>query len=254
MISLGANGGINVGWIQNGIKLSRRFKSIKEAERFQEIVDAAQNAMRLAEEMDRFNRDFKYDPKLVELKNAELGKEIEEMKERIRLKQTLQKKLGEAQHKLSEQPRNIIDRASFMKEMKEIRSNIDRLDRFFKEHAILTLNKSLTGAVEDMKTYFKYQKESIKGVEKLFSELKQEVVNKIGSVTTKDRVLSLNEATKYLGVSRATIEMMFADGLPYFRLGSLYKIKENDLKKWIEKRKSRLTSLNQITPQADMLR
>ncbi|MEI7752455.1 MAG: hypothetical protein WCJ71_10260, partial [Candidatus Omnitrophota bacterium] len=119
MISLGANGGINVGWVQNGIKLRRRFKSIKEAERFQEVVDDAQNAMRLAEEMDRFNRDFKYDPKLVELKNAELGKEIEEMKERIRLKQTLQKKLGEAQHKLSEQPRNIIDRASFMKEIKE---------------------------------------------------------------------------------------------------------------------------------------
>ena len=125
MISLGSNGGVNVGWVQNGIRLSRRFKSIKEAERFQEIVDDAQNAMRLAEEMDRFNRDFKYDPKLVELKNAELGKEIEEMKERIRLKQTLQKKLGEAQHKLSEQPRNIIDRASFMKEVKEIRSNID---------------------------------------------------------------------------------------------------------------------------------
>ncbi len=133
-----------------------------------------------------------------------------------------------------------------MKEVKEIRSNIDRLDRFFKEHAILTLNKSLNGAVEDMKTYFKYQKESLKGVEKLFSELKQEVVNKIGSVTTKDRVLSLKEAAQYLGVSRATIEMMFADGLPYFRLGSLYKIKENDLKKWVDKKKSRLTSLDQI--------
>ncbi len=169
------------------------------------------------------------------------------MKERIRLKQTLQKKLGEAQHKLSEQPRNIIDRASFMKEIKEIRSNIDRLDRFIKDHAILMLNKSLTGAVEDMKNYFKYHKESIRGVEKMFSELKQEVVNKIGSVTTKDRVLSMKEATKYLGVSRATIAMMFADGLPYFRLGSLYKIKENDLKKWIEKRKSRLTSLDQAT-------
>lgn len=246
MISVSENG-YNVGWVQNGINLKRKFKSLKEAERYQELVEDVQSAIRLAEEMDRFNRDFKYDPKLVELKNAELGKEIEEMKERIRLKQTLQKKLGEAQHKLSEQPRNIIDRASFMKEMKEIRSNIDRLDRFFKEHAILTLNKSLAGAVEDMKTYFKYQKESIRGVEKLFSELKQEVVNKIGSITTKDRVLSLKEAAQYLGVSRRMIEMMFADGLPYFRLGNRYKVKENDLKKWVEKRKSRLTPLDQIT-------
>jgi len=207
MISV-SESGYNVGWIQNGINLKRKFKSLKEAERYQELVEDVQSAIRLAEETDRFNRDFKYDPKLVELKNAELGKEIEEMKERIRLKQTLRKRLGEAQHKLSEQPRNIIDRASFMKEVKEVRSNIDRLDRFFKEHAILTLNKSLTGAVEDMKTYFKYQKESIRGVEKLFAELKQEVVNKIGSITTKDRVLSLKEAAQYLGVSRRMIEMM----------------------------------------------
>lgn len=247
MITFNESGSVNVVWVQNGIKLKRKFKSIKEAERFQEVVDDAQNAMRLAEEMDRFNRDFKYDPKLVELKNAALGKEIEEMKERIRLKQTLQKKLGEAQHKLSEQPRNIIDRTSFMKEIKEIRGNIDRLDRFFKEHAILTLNKSLTGAVEDMKNYFKYQKESIRGVEKLFAELKQEVVNKIGSVTIKDRVLSMKEAAQYLGVGRRAIETMFSQGLSYFRLGNRYKIKENDLKKWVEKKKSRLTLLDQIT-------
>ena len=97
MITFNESGSVNVGWVQNGIKLKRKFKSIKEAERFQEVVDDAQNAMRLAEEMERFNRDFKYDPKLVELKNADLGKEIEEMKERIRLKQTLQKKLDEAQ-------------------------------------------------------------------------------------------------------------------------------------------------------------
>lgn len=235
--------GYNVGWVQNGIKLKRHFKSIKEADRYQELVEDVQNAIRLAEEMDRFNRDFKYDPKLVELKNAELGKEIEEMKERIRLKQALQKKLGEAQQKLSEQPRNIIDRASFMREIKEIRNNIDRLDRFFKEHAIWALNKSLTEAVNDMKDYFKYQKESIKSVEKLFADLNKEVVNKIGSITTKERVLDIKEAVKYLGVGRRTLEMMmFTQGLPYFRLGRRYRIKEGDLKKWLEKKCPRSAS------------
>lgn len=53
MITFNESGRVNVVWVQNGIKLRRKFKSIKEAERFQEIVDDALNAVRLAEEMDR---------------------------------------------------------------------------------------------------------------------------------------------------------------------------------------------------------
>jgi len=238
MISVNSDGRLSVGWVQNGIKNKRVFRSEKEADRYQELVEDIQRAMRLAEEMERFNRNFKYDPEIVELKNAELGKEIEELKERIRVKRTLKKKLGEANQKLSEQPRNVIDRASFFKELKELKAEIIRLDRFFREHAIVSLHRQLQEALSEMKSYFQYQKESIKSVEKSFADINKEVVSNLGSIKVRERVLSLREVVSYLGVSRSSVEsMMFLEGLPYFRVGNRYRIKEKDLTKWIEKRK-----------------
>ena len=89
-----------------------------------------------------------------------------------------------------------------------------------------------------MKSYFQYQKDTVKAVEKSFSEIKKEVVSNLGSIKVRDRVLSLKEAAEYLHVSRSSVEsMMFFEGLPYFRVGNRYRIKEMDLEKWIEKRK-----------------
>lgn len=121
------------------------FRSVKEAERFQELVEDIQNSIKLAEEMGKFNRDFDYDPSLVNLKIEKVGKDIINLKESLRVKQALQKKLGIAAQKLSEQPRNVIDKDTFFKEVKSLRREIERLDRFFKEHAIVSLHVLMKG-------------------------------------------------------------------------------------------------------------
>ena len=117
MISIGSDGRTYVHWTQNGIKNKKVFRSDKEADRFQELVDDLQNSMKLCEEMDRFNRDFNYDPALVNLKVDHVDKEIQNLKESIRIKQGLQKKLGVAVQKLAEQPRNVIGREEFLKQI-----------------------------------------------------------------------------------------------------------------------------------------
>ncbi|MDD4894187.1 MAG: excisionase family DNA-binding protein [Candidatus Omnitrophica bacterium] len=240
MISINSDGKLCVGWVQNGIKHKRYFRSEKEAERFQEMIDDIQNCMKLSEEMERFARDFNYDPKIVELKFAQLGKEIEELKERIRVKESLQKKLGVATQRLADQPRNVIDKDTFFKELKQLKVEINRLDRFFKEHTILSLHKSLQETLSEMKEYFTYQKATIKNVEEMFKQLRKEVVQKFSSITTKDKVLTIKETAKYLGISYSTVQsMMFMQDLPYTRVGNRYRIKENDLQSWMEKRKQK---------------
>ncbi|GEM_PF-1168597 len=240
MISVQNDGKLCVIWVQNGIKNRRYFRSEKEARQYQELLEDLQNTIKLCEEIEKFNKNFMYDPNIVDLKNAELGKEIEELKERIRIKKSLQKRLGEASQKLAEQPRNVIDRTSFFKEMKEIRNDINRLDRFFKEHAIIRLNQQLHEALDQMRLYFHRQKESIKAISNEFNAIKKEVIQNLGSIKTKDRVLTLMEVAEYLHISRSTVEaMMFLEGLPYFKVGIRYRIKEADLTRWIEKHKKK---------------
>ncbi|MDP8212795.1 MAG: helix-turn-helix domain-containing protein [Candidatus Zapsychrus exili] len=234
MISIAQDGKINVNWVQNGIRGKKVFRSIKEAERFQELVDDIQNSIKLAEEMGKFSRDFDYDPSLVNLKIEKVGKDIANLKESLRVKQTLQKKLGMATQKLSEQPRNVIDKDTFFKEIKSLRRDIEHLDRFFKEHAIVSLHVLMKGTLEEMEGYFKQQKETIKDTKNLFWQLEKDVLQKFSSITTKDRVLSIKEVAKHLGVSYSGVQtMMFMKKLPYFRVGNRYRIKENDLTKWI---------------------
>jgi len=245
MISVASDGKLCVGWMQNGINHKRYFRSEKEAERFQEMVVDIQNCMKLSEEMERFARDFNYDPKIVELKFAQLGKEIEELKERIRIKEALKKKLGVAAQKLADQPRNVIDKDIFFKEIKQLKVEINRLDRFFREHAILSLHKSLQETLTEMKEYFTCQKTTIRNVEEMFRQLRKEVVQKFSSITTKDKVLTIKEVAGYLGISYATVQsMMFMQGLPYTKVGNRYRIKENDLQGWLEKRKQKATKIS----------
>lgn len=235
MISIGDDGKIYVHWVQNGIRNKRCFRSTKEAERFQELVEDIQDSMKICEEVERLNKDINYDPQIINLKVEKVGKEIEALKERLRVKQSLQKKFGDAVNKLAEQPRNVIDKDAFFKEIKELKTEINRLDRFFKEHAIVSLHRSLQESVKEMKEYFSYQKDAIKRTESVFQELKSELSRKFGSITTKERILSLEEAAKYLGASYSTIrEKMLLGDLPFFRVGNRYKVKENDLLKWIE--------------------
>jgi len=245
MISVSSDGKLCVGWMQNGINHKRYFRSEKEAERFQEMVVDIQNCMKLSEEMERFARDLNYDPKIVELKFAQLGKEIGELKERIRIKESLQKKLGVTTQKLADQPRNVIDKDTFFKEVKQLKVEINRLDRFFREHAILSLHKSLQEALTEMKEYFAYQKATIQNVEEMFRQLKKEVIQKFSSITTKDKVLTIKEAAEYLNISYSTVQsMMFMQGLPYARVGNRYRIKENDLQFWLEKSKQKTTRMS----------
>ena len=238
MISVNSDGRIQVGWIQNGIKNRRIFRSVKEAERFQDLVDDVQNTIKLCEEVDKFNKDFSYDPDMLNLKLENIDKDIVQLKERLRIKKDLQKKLGDRTQKLVEQPRNVIDKETFFKEIKQIKIEINRMDRFFKEHAIISLQKGLKEALDEIKDYFSYQKQVVKDVNVMFKDLKKEVLQKFSSITTKDKVLSINEVAKYLDVSYSTVQMMmFEQRLLYFKVGNRYKIKENDLEKWIEKNK-----------------
>jgi len=240
MISVSQDGKINVNWVQNGIRGKREFRSVKEAERFQELVDDIQNSIKLAEEINKFNQDCNYDPSLVNLKVEKVGKDIANLKESLRVKQALQKKLGMAAQKLSEQPRNVIDKDTFFKEIKSLKRDIERLDRFFKEHTMLSLQASMKEALEEMRGYFKLQKDGIKETKELFKQIERDILRKFSSITTKDRVLSIKEVAKYLGVSYSGVQtMMFMKKLPYFRIGNRYKIKENDLAKWIAKNKGR---------------
>jgi len=238
MISVNSDGRIQVGWIQNGIKNRRTFRSVKEAERFQDLVDDVQNTIKLCEEVDKFNKDFSYDPDMLNLKLENIDKDIFQLKERLRIKRDLQKKLGDRTQKLAEQPRNVIDKETFFKEIKQIKSEINRMDRFFKEHSIVLLQHALKEALDEMKEYFSYQKQVVKDVNVMFKDLKKEVLQKFSSITTRDKVLSINETAKYLGISYSTVQMMmFEQRLPYFKVGNRYKIKENDLEKWIKKNK-----------------
>jgi excisionase family DNA binding protein len=235
MISIGNDGKTYVHWVQNGIRNKKGFRSTKEAEKFQELLEDIQDSMKICDEVEKLNKDINYDPNLINLKVEKVGKEIEALKERLRVKQALQKKLGDAVNKLVEQPRNVIDRDTFFKEMKQLKVEINRLDRFFKEHAIVSLHSSLLEAVKEMKGYFHYQKETVRRTEDIFRELGKELSKKFASITTKDRVLSLEEAAKYLGASYSSVrEKMLLGELPFFRVGNRYKVKENDLLKWIE--------------------
>ncbi len=245
MISIGNDGKTYVHWVQNGIRNKRGFRSTKEAERFQELLEDIQDSMKICEEIEKLNRDINYDPKIINLKVEKVGSEIEALKERLRVKQALQKKIGDSVQKLAEQPRNVIDKETFFKEIKQLKTEINRLDRFFKEHAIVSLHHSLLEAVKEMKEYFHYQKEAVKKTEDIFKELKNELVKKFTSITTKDRILSLEEAAKYLGASYSSIrEKMLLGELPFFRVGNRYKVKENDLLKWIEVNREKIKKVS----------
>jgi len=248
MISIAQDGKINVNWVQNGIRGKKVFRSVKEAERFQELVEDIQNSIKLAEEMGKFNRDFDYDPSLVNLKIEKVGKDIVNLKESLRVKQTLQKKLGMVTQKLSEQPRNVIDKDTFFKEIKSLKRDIEHLDRFFKEYAIVSLHVLMKETLGEIKGYFKQQKETIKETKELFKQLEKDILQKFSSITIKDRVLNIKEVAKYLGVSYSGVQtMMFTQKLSYFQVGNRYKIKENDLLEWIKKHKGKLTAINKPT-------
>ena len=240
MISISGDGTINANWVQNGIRNKKKFKSIKKAEEYMELVEEVQNSIRLCEEVDKFNRNFEYNPKLVNLKIDRIHKEVSQLKESTSIKEKLQKKLGTAVKKLSEQPRNVIDKDAFFKEIKALKRDIERMDRFFKEHALLSLQVSMKETMEEMKGYFKQQKETIKDTKDLFRQLEKDVLQKFLGITTKDRVLSIKEVAKYLGVSYSGVQTtMFMKKLSYFRVGNRYKIKESDLTRWIAKNKGR---------------
>jgi len=206
-----------------------------------EIVEEIQNSIKLCEELDKFNNNFEYDPKLVNLKIDKIHKEVNHLKESISIKEVLSKKLGKVAQKLSEQPRNVIDKDTFLKEIKQLKVEINRLDRFFREHAILSLYKSLQETLVEMKEYFSCQKATIQNVEEMFRQLRKEVLQKFSSITTKDNVLTIKEVAKYLAISYSTVQsMMFTQDLPYARVGNRYRIKENDLRAWLEKRKQKI--------------
>ena len=238
MISISSDGTINANWVQNGIKHQKKFKSMKKAEEYMEVVEEAQNSIKLCEEMDKFNRNFEYDPKLVNLKIDKIYKEGNQLKESIAVKDKLQKKLGLSVKKLSEQPRNVIDKKSFINEIKGVRKDIENLDRFFKEHSIISMRKEILEAVQDMKRYYKYQREMIKETRDMFKDAKKNLFEKTSSIMVKDRVLSIREVAQYLGISYGTVrEMMLQGKLPYFRVGRRYRVKEPELKKWLDKKK-----------------
>ena len=237
MISISSDGTINLNWVQNGIKNQKKFKSMKKAEEYMQVVEEVQNSIKLCEEMDKFNKNFEYDPQIVNLKIDNIYKEVNQLKESISVKDKLNKKLGISVKKLSEQPRNVIDKKSFISEIKGIRTDIENLDRFFKEHAIISMRKEILEAVQDMKRYYKHQRELVKETRDMFKDVKKEIIEKFGSITTKDKVLSIKEVSKYLGVSYSKVQdLMFSQKLPFFQVGNRYKIKENDLEKWIEKK------------------
>ncbi len=248
MISISGDGTINANWVQNGIRNQKKFKSMKKADEYMEVVEEVQNSIKLCEEADKFNRDFDYDPNLVNLKIENAGKDIANLKESLRVKQALQKKLGTATQRLSEQPRSVIDKDTFFKEIKSLKRDIERLDRFFKEHALLSLQVSMKETLEDMKGYLKQQKEAIKETKDLFKQLEKDVLQKFSSITTKDRVLSIKEVAKYLGISYSGVQsMMFMKKLPYFCVGNRYKIKENDLTRWIAKSMNKVQNKFSLT-------
>ena len=237
MISISNDGTINANWTQNGIRQVRKFRSMKKAEEYMEVVEEVQNSIKLCEEVDKFNRNFEYDPKIVNLKIEKTNKEINHLKESASVKEKLQKKLGTAVKKLAEQPRNVIDKKTFMSEVKGVRRDVENLDRFFKEHAVVSMRKEILGSVQEMKKYYKYQREIIKETKSMFNDAKKNLFEKTSSITVKDKVLSIREVSSYLGVSYGTVQMlMFRDKLPFFKVGNRYRIKENDLKKWISKK------------------
>lgn len=236
MISINSEGLINANWTQNGIRSQKKFKSMKKAEEYMAVIEEVQNSIKLCEEIDKFNRNFEYDPKIVNLKIDKTHKEINQLKESASVKEKLQKKLGTSIKKLAEQPRNVIDKKTFMSEVKGIRREIKSLDRFFKEHSIVSMRKEILESVQEMKKYYGYQRELIKETRSMFRDVKKDIVEKFGSITTKDKVLSINEVAKYLGASYSKVQdLMFRDKLPFFMVGNRYKIKENDLRKWMAK-------------------
>lgn len=211
---------------------------MEKAEEYMGIVEEIQNSIKLCEELDKFNKNFEYDPKIVDLKIDKIYKEISQLKESITIKEKLQKKFGKTVKKLSEQPRNVVDKDTFLKEIKFLKQDIERLDRFFKEHALLSLQVSMKETLKEMKMYFKRQREIVKDIEGLFKQLEKDVLQKFSSITTKDRILSIKEVAKYLGVSYSGVQtMMFVKKLPYFRVGNRYKVKENELTRWIARNK-----------------
>ena len=76
MISISGDGTINANWVQNGIKKQKKFKSMKKAEEYMEVVEEVQNSIKLCEEIDKFKKNFEYDPKLINLKVDKIHKEI----------------------------------------------------------------------------------------------------------------------------------------------------------------------------------
>jgi excisionase family DNA binding protein len=213
---------------------------MKKAEEYMEVVEEVQKSIKLCEEIDKFNRNFEYDPKLVNLKIDKNFKEINHLKESVSVKEKLQKKLGTSVKKLAEHPRNFIDKKAFMCEVKSIRGDVEKLDRFFKEHAIVSMRKEILESVQEMKKYYKYQREMIKETRAMFKEAKNNLFDKTSSIIVKDKVLTIREVATYLGVSYGTVQMMmFRDKLTYFQIGNRYRIKERELKKWIDKRRGK---------------
>ena len=87
----------------------------------------------------------------------------------------------------------------------------------------------------------------IKETRAMFNEAKKDLFDKTSSITVKDKVLTIREVSAYLGVSYSTVQMMmFRDKLPYFQVGNRYRIKEQELKKWIDK--SRAKNVRPNTP------
>jgi len=81
----------------------------------------------------------------------------------------------------------------------------------------------------------------IKETRSMFNEARKNMFGKTSSITVKDKVLTIREVGAYLGVSYGTVQMMmFRDKLPFFKVGNRYRIRENDLKKWVNKRKEAL--------------
>lgn len=53
-----------------------------------------------------------------------------------------------------------------------------------------------------------------------------------------DIMLSVIEVAKMLNVSRQMIHKLISNGeLPYYKIGNLYRFKDEEIKKWLEERK-----------------
>ena len=57
-------------------------------------------------------------------------------------------------------------------------------------------------------------------------------------MTGGDMMLSVTEVAGMLNVSRQMIHKLISNGeLPYYKIGNLYRFKDEEIKKWLEDRK-----------------